>query len=154
SLDNYTMGKVEEFRNNPTKENLESMQKYLTASAGVSSAQGRALGARNLYRKAVFETLPDWDRALINTRDMFVSKGKDIPKSAIDRMAAVQDKESPQQIIEALLDIKQKHAGVLGQVSSYRYFNMLSSPMTHTLNIVSNATTLGGEVAGRPAMHL
>ena len=89
---------------------------------------------------------------MINTRDMFSGDGKDMPKGAFDRLAAVKNKDNPSEIMEALLDIKRDHEGILGQTSSYRYINMLSSPMTHTLNIVSNAATLGGEIGGRGYM--
>lgn len=155
ALDNYTMGRVSEFRDNPTPENLQTMQKYLAASAGVASAQGRALSSRNVSRKMVYAQAPSWERAMINTRDMFKSGGVEtMPADAIKRLSEVKNKDSDSEIMDALMDIKRTHAGKMGQLSSYRYINMLSSPTTHLGNAESNAATLIDIIAGRPMAHV
>lgn len=155
SLDNFTYGAVKRYGENPTKENREIMQKYLKASAGVGSAEGRAFGARAIARRNWQRDAEPIDVAIVNTHQMFTEGGVDkTPDWVFDRFEKIKNPKDRTQILQALEDIKRKHEGMGGWWSRYRYFNMLSALKTQAINASSNITEAVQKVGLKePIMH-
>lgn len=148
ALDSATVGAVKEWRANKSSPELRArMNKFLKATSGVASAQGRALGSRNLEREAWLNSLEPQDRAIVNLQKFYGDK--DIPQSILDKIA---DAKTDADVVSAIQHAATKKAGIGGQISGYRFFNMLSSPMTQSLNTVSNMASALSDVYERAAV--